>query len=113
MQENFNTELIANSDGLLPNQSPDNMRLMFFAGTHSSTAFRSIHYGAESIFEGLAGSDGKFDTKKNVNKHQQELLESLAEMNLEVIGKPEFAAYNAPFALPFMRRNEVMVEVAL
>jgi hypothetical protein len=50
-------------------------------------------------------------SEKNVSKHQEKILVSLAEADVKTIGEPEFAAYNAPFALPFMRRNEVMVEV--
>ncbi|MBT5484861.1 MAG: heme-binding protein [Gammaproteobacteria bacterium] len=52
-------------------------------------------------------------SEKNVSKHQEKLLASLASSDVKIIGEPEFAAYNAPFALPFMRRNEVMIEVEM
>jgi len=48
---------------------------------------------------------------KNIRKHEDLLLTQLAAMDLRLIGETKFAAYNAPFALPFMRRNEVMIEV--
>lgn len=31
---------------------------------------------------------------------------------LEVVGEPEFAVYNGPFTLPFLRRNEVLLQLA-
>jgi len=40
------------------------------------------------------------------------LMNKLAKANVEITGEAEFAAYNAPFRPPFMRRNEVMVEIA-
>ena len=50
-------------------------------------------------------------TEKNIRKHQVALMNKLESADAEILGEPEFAAYNAPFALPFMRRNEVMVEI--
>ena len=52
-------------------------------------------------------------SEKNVERHKEELLSFLDEDNQIIIGDIEFAAYNSPFALPFLRRNEVMVEVKL
>jgi len=40
------------------------------------------------------------------------LLEALAAEGRSVIGEPIFARYNAPFVPGFLRRNEVLVEVA-
>lgn len=40
------------------------------------------------------------------------LLEALAADGQSVIGEPIFARYNAPFVPGFLRRNEVLVEVA-
>ena len=31
--------------------------------------------------------------------------------NLQAIGEPQFARYNPPWTLPFMRRNEIMIRV--
>lgn len=50
-------------------------------------------------------------TERNFNRHKEQLLESLEESNIKTIGVAESAAYDAPYVLPFLRRNEVMIEV--
>jgi hypothetical protein len=37
---------------------------------------------------------------------------ALSEENIEILGEPETAFYNPPFVPPFMRRNEILVEVS-
>jgi len=50
-------------------------------------------------------------TERNYEKHKGRLIKSLEAAEIESLGTVEFAAYNAPFVLPFLRRNEVMIEV--
>ncbi len=50
-------------------------------------------------------------TERNYEKHKEQLLESIESAALETVGVVESAAYDAPYVLPFLRRNEVMVEV--
>ena len=50
-------------------------------------------------------------TEENYTRRQTELMESVADESINSIGEMQRAAYNAPFSLPFMRRNEVMVAV--
>lgn len=50
-------------------------------------------------------------TDRNVNAHKNELLSKLSDAGLHVEAEVVAAFYNAPFSLPFMRRNEVMVAV--
>lgn len=50
-------------------------------------------------------------TERNFEKHKGRLLRGLEAAQIESFGTVEFAAYNAPFVLPFLRRNEVMIEV--
>jgi hypothetical protein len=56
-------------------------------------------------FSGLAGAE-RMDAKR------AELLKDVAEAGLKPVGDPVFAFYDPPWTLPFLRRNEVMVEVA-
>jgi len=50
-------------------------------------------------------------TEKNYTRRQTELMESVNAESINAIGEMQRAAYNAPFSLPFLRRNEVMVAV--
>jgi hypothetical protein len=48
--------------------------------------------------------------------YQENLLQlkkQAAEAGLKLEGEPIFSRYNAPFSLPFMRRNEIWIRVAL
>jgi hypothetical protein len=54
-------------------------------------------------FSGLAGEE-------KTAKKTAELLAWLKSKNITPIGTPELARYNPPWTLPFLRRNEVMVE---
>jgi len=54
-------------------------------------------------FSGLAG-------KAKIDKKTVELEKWLSSRNIVPTGKPELARYNPPWTLPFMRRNEVMIQ---
>ena len=56
-------------------------------------------------FSGFAGQG-------SLDKHEAELRAFMAERGLTATSEPQYAFYNAPWTLPFMRRNEVMIEVA-
>jgi SOUL heme-binding protein len=56
-------------------------------------------------YSGVAG-DERMEAKR------LELLDRVAEEGLSPVGEPVFAFYDPPWTLPFMRRNEVMIEVA-
>lgn len=51
-------------------------------------------------------------TTRNFDKYESRLMGALSEENIETLGEPETAFYNPPFIPPFMRRNEILVEVS-
>ncbi len=50
--------------------------------------------------------------EENYKNNEAILLNALHKANIKTIGKPNFARYNSPFSLWFMRRNEIMIEVS-
>jgi hypothetical protein len=54
---------------------------------------------------------GGYTTHKKIIKFKEELLTSLKSNNIEIRGEPILMRYNSPFAPPFIRRNEIGVEI--
>ncbi len=47
----------------------------------------------------------------NLNNHLIELQHYVAKHQLQTTGSPVYAFYNPPWILPFLRRNEIMLEL--
>lgn len=56
-------------------------------------------------FSGMAGAE-------SLKAHTETLNDFVSSQKLRPLSAPTFAFYNPPWTLPFLRRNEVMVEVA-
>lgn len=52
-----------------------------------------------------------FYNSQKVAEKTVELEEWMKTKNLQATGLPKFARYNPPWSLPFMRRNEIMIDV--
>lgn len=52
-----------------------------------------------------------FYNEDKVQEKTRELQGWMKSKNLKSIGVPQFARYNPPWTLPFMRRNELMIQV--
>ena len=55
-------------------------------------------------FSGMAGED-------SLKRHAKELEDFLSAKTLRPLSPPTYAFYNPPWTLPFLRRNEVLVEI--
>ena len=56
-------------------------------------------------FSGLAGP-------KSLAEHTKQLNQFISTKGLKAASVPTYAFYNPPWTLPFLRRNEVMVQLA-
>jgi len=52
-------------------------------------------------------------SERRYRENEAALLEAAKAAGLTAVGEPIFARYNSPFTLWFLRRNEVLVEVAV
>ncbi len=51
------------------------------------------------------------NSNENLNEHENQLMNYVEANKIKIIGSPKYAFYNAPWTLPFLRRNEVMFEI--
>lgn len=58
------------------------------------------------VFSGFAG-------KEKVQQKTDELVTWLKAGNLRAVAMPQLARYNPPWTLPFLRRNEILIELAI
>jgi len=58
------------------------------------------------VFSGFAGEE-------KVQQKTDELAVWLKAKNLRAIATPQLARYNPPWTLPFLRRNEILIEIAV
>lgn len=56
-------------------------------------------------FSGMALED-------SLKEHTDSLNTFIKEKNLTAMSSPTYAFFNPPWTLPFLRRNEVMIEIA-
>lgn len=78
----------------LPKPKNDAVKLKEISGTR----FAAIR------FSGMGGDE-------SLKQHTDELNQFLKEHQLEAVSAPTYAFFNPPWTLPFLRRNEVMVEI--
>ncbi len=52
-----------------------------------------------------------FNSAEKTQEKTQLLQDWIKSKNLKTTGDPQFARYNPPWSLPFLRRNEVMIQV--
>lgn len=50
-------------------------------------------------------------TDENILKQEQALFEYIESNKIKTMGTPMYAFYNPPWTLPFLRRNEIMIEI--
>ncbi len=51
------------------------------------------------------------NSNANVNEHENQLMSYIEANMIKTIGSPKYAFYDAPWTLPILRRNEVMIEI--
>ena len=51
------------------------------------------------------------NSNENVTAHENQLMNYIEENQIKINDSPKYAFYNPPWSLPFLRRNEVMIEI--
>ena len=51
------------------------------------------------------------NSNENVTEHENQLMNYIEANQIKIIDSPKYAFYNPPWSLPFLRRNEVMIEI--
>ena len=51
------------------------------------------------------------NSNENLIEHENQLMNYIEANQIKINGSPKYAFYNPPWSLPFLRRNEVMIEI--
>ena len=51
------------------------------------------------------------NSNENVTEHENQLMNYIEANQIKINGSLKYAFYNPPWSLPFLRRNEVMIEI--
>jgi DNA gyrase inhibitor GyrI len=51
------------------------------------------------------------NSNENLTEHENQLMNYIEENQIKINDSPKYAFYNPPWSLPFLRRNEVMIEI--
>lgn len=51
------------------------------------------------------------NSNANIAQHEKLLMDYVDNNAIQTVGSPKYAFYNPPWTLPFMRRNEIMLEL--
>lgn len=51
------------------------------------------------------------NASENIEQNEKRLKFYIRENGIKTIGSPKYAFYNPPWTLPFLRRNEIMIEI--
>ena len=51
-------------------------------------------------------------SEKNVADHAEKFMKYIKEKNIKTTGAMQYAFYNPPWTLPFLRRNEIMIKIS-
>ena len=52
------------------------------------------------------------NSNENLTEHENRLMNYVEANQIKIIGSPKYAYYNTPWTLPFLRRNEIMIEIS-
>jgi hypothetical protein len=51
------------------------------------------------------------NSNENIAQHEKMLMQYIEANQIKIAGPPKYAFYNPPWTLPFMKRNEIMLEL--
>lgn len=75
---------------------PNDKRITFKEVSDQKVAVRKFGWGRSA---------------KKIKEETDKLFEALKRDNIEIVGEPKYAGYNAPWTPPYLARNEIIVEI--
>lgn len=69
----------------------------------------NVYYRPEKKIASIRYSG--FITNDKIEQHSQQLIKWLEEKQFKILSAPYSAAYDPPWTIPFLRRNEVHIEI--
>lgn len=83
----------------------------FGISTLPKPANPAIHFTLNKSKKYIAIRFSGLNSDDNIQSHTNVLLEYIKRNNIKTIGSPIMAFYNPPWILPFLRRNEIIIEL--